>query len=313
MEGGKTLKIVLNAEPFCYSPKAIQIWTNNGYNYLESSWNEINSKQNWPEVEILVVRLAQKIDSDILIKFPNLKKVVSATTGLDHIDIKALNDKGIRLISLRGHNDFLKTIPSTAEHTWALIMALIRNIPNANDHVKKGGWNRDLFRGIQLKNKTIGIVGFGRTGQKVAEYARAFNMKVKYYDPYVKVQQDIKINSLKHLFEQSDIITFHVHLNEETHHLLNNKNIQNLKINSYLINTSRGSIWDESAVLKTLIKKKILGIAIDVLGTELDRINTSPLWQAQQKGYNVIITPHIGGATWDAMWACEEYIANSFL
>lgn len=307
------MKIVLNAESYGYSKKAILAWNNNGYKYVASSWDEIYSKPFWQEVDILIVRLAQKIDAGVLVKFPNLTKVITATTGLDHIDLATLKERNIKLISLRGQDNFLKTIPSTAEHTWALLLSLIRNIPSANEHVKSGDWNRDLYRGFQLKNKIIGIIGFGRTGQTVAKYAQAFDMKVIYYDPYVNLVPELKVDSIDQLMKLSDILTFHIHLNEETLNILDAKNIQNIKSECFLINTSRGKIWDEEIVAEKILNKRILGVASDVLSTELDDITKSPLWQAQQKGYNVIITPHIGGATWDAMWACEEYITNSFL
>jgi len=236
--------------------------------------------------------------------------LVSATTGLDHIDQEALKQKNIKLISLRGQDDFLNTIPSTAEHTWALLLALIRNIPAANEDVRTGSWNRDKFRGYQLKEKMLGIIGLGRTGRKVAGYAQAFNMRVQYYDPFVDEKQFHKCGQLEELLNSSDIISLHVHLDKGTRHLIGVHNIAALKKGCLLINTSRGDLLDENAVTNALILKNIKGIATDVLSTELDDIKSSPLWQAQQKNENIIITPHIGGASCDAMWACEEFIVD---
>src|SRR5690606_22739642 len=130
---------------------------------------------------------------------------------------------------------FLKTIPSTAEHTWGLLLSLVRHIPAANEHVKTGSWKRDLFRGSQLKGKTLGIIGFGRTGRKVAEYARAFDMRVIFYDPYITSGAAEQIGTLDLLMEQSDILTFHVHLNDETTYMLNDKNVPHLKKSVYLL------------------------------------------------------------------------------
>ncbi|CAN5782109.1 N/A [soil metagenome] len=302
--------IVLNAEPSGYSEKAIQRWQEKGYTYQSSNWHEIINTISFEGVHILIVRLAKKIDASILDKFPGLVYLVSATTGLDHIDQDALKEKNITLVSLRGQDDFLRTIPSTAEHTWALLLALIRNIPAANEDVKAGNWDRDKFRGYQLKGKKIGIVGLGRTGKKVAAYATAFEMEVQYFDPYVNEIVFYKCNTLDELLSSSDIISLHVHLNEETTNLIGEHNIVHIKKNALLINTSRGNILDETVISNALNSKKIKGIATDVLSTELEGIKLSPLWQAQQKMENVIITSHLGGATWDAMWACEEYIVD---
>ena len=302
--------IVLNAEPTGYSAKAIESWKHKGYIYQASSWKEIETAGSFEDVNILIVRLAKKIDRSILNKFPNLTHLITATTGLDHIDLESVDDSGIKLVSLRGHDDFLQTIPSTAEFTWALLLALIRNIPAANEHVKQGLWDRDKFRGYQLKGKQLGIIGLGRTGKKIANYALAFDMKIQYFDPYVNDRAFQKTDQLEKLLSSSDIISLHVHLNDETHQLIGEHNISLIKNDCLIINTSRGNILDEEAIVKALVSKKIKGIATDVLSTELDDIKASPLWQAQQKNENIIITPHIGGASCDAMWACEEFVVE---
>jgi D-3-phosphoglycerate dehydrogenase / 2-oxoglutarate reductase len=308
------MRIVLNAEPIHYSEAAIETWKQRGFHYQSSSWDEINLSKVFPQVEILIVRLAQKVDSEVLNKFPHLKKVVTATTGIDHIDTDELRTRNIELVCLRNQNEFLKTIPSTAEHTWGLLMALIRNIPAANEHVRKGNWNRDLFKGYQLKNKTIGILGMGRTGSKVAYYASAFDMNVIFFDPHViKSQWGTKVNELKQILSKSDIISVHVHLSEDTKQLLNAENLCYIKPKAFIINTSRGKLVDEDVLASLLRNNIISGIASDVLCNEFDDIRCNSLWKLQNEGYNVILTPHIGGATWDAMWSCEEYIVKKLI
>ena len=302
--------IVLNAEPNGYSEKAIHHWKQKGYTYKTSGWKEIENSNSFEDVNILIVRLARKVDRTILYKFPNLTYLVTATTGLDHIDLELVKERGIKLVSLRGHDDFLQTIPSTAEHTWALLLALIRNIPAANEDVRSGHWDRDKFRGYQLKGKTMGIIGLGRTGRKVAAYAQAFDMQVQYFDPYITDHSFHKTADLNELLSTSDIISIHVHLADETYQLISEQNISTIKNGCLLINTSRGNILDEAAVVKALVSKKVKGVATDVLSTELVDIRLSPLWQAQQKSESVIITPHIGGASYDAMCACEEFIVD---
>jgi D-3-phosphoglycerate dehydrogenase len=302
------MRKVLNVEPYGYSRHAMSLWKEKGYDYVEASWDEVALGNKWDEVEILIVRLSRIIDFKELSYFSNLKIIVSATTGLDHLNIEALAEKGVEIISLKGEKEFLDGIPSTAEHAWALIQNIMRNIPSASSDVRAGNWNRDRFRGYQLKNKTIGIIGLGRTGGKVAKYAEAFDMKVMYYDPFVDSNAYAKMESLNNLLASADVITLHVHLNEQTQYLLNGVNIEKVKQGSYLVNTSRAAIWDEESVVQALAKGQIGGVATDVLITELSEIKDSPLWKASQTESNIIITPHIGGATWDAMWACEEYI-----
>lgn len=302
--------MVYNAEPYGYSEKAKALWIEKGFDYRAGSWKEIDQTKTFQDVEVLIVRLQRKVTEQTLDKFPNLVKLVSATTGWDHIDISSLKARNIELVSLRGQDEFLKTIPSTAEHTWALLMALIRNIPKANEDVKSGNWNRDAFRGFELKGKTLGIIGYGRTGQRVASYADAFEMKVVFYDPYMSntPKNHHRVNSLEELIQQSDVVSIHVHLSSETENLLSAEMINKLRHGAFLINTSRGKVWDEKAIVDRLEQGHIAGVAADVLQTELEDITNSSLWQAQHENQNIIVTPHIGGATWDAMWACEDHI-----
>ncbi len=301
---------ILNVEPLGYSASATQIWKSSGFIYIERDWKEISAEEIFYEIDILIVRLQKRIDKAILRRFPRLKMIISATTGTDHLELEALQSAGIELVSLREHSNFLKTIPSTAEFTWGLICTLIRNIPAASKDVSLGNWNRDKFRGLQLSNRKIGIIGLGRVGEMIAKYANAFDMKVGYYDPSVVSSLYLRYSSLDELLETCDIITIHVHLHKDTYHLLNHINLPKVKKGCLLINTSRGNVWDEEALVDVFNTGRISGIAADVLADELNEIHKSALWRLQQKYNNVIITPHIGGATFDAMWSCEEYLAS---
>jgi len=179
--------------------------------------------------------------------------------------------------------------------------------------VLNGNWNRDKFRGYQLKDKNIGIIGLGRIGAMVAEYAQAFKMQVGYFDPRVSNSSYKRFNQLEDLLACSDIITIHIHLESQTTNLLNEQNIEHLKDGSFIINTSRGGIVDENAMVASLKRGNIAGIGVDVLHNELNGFEQSPLWRAAQAGENIIITPHIGGATWEAMHGCEEFLCKKFL
>lgn len=303
-------RAIYNSEPFGYSAKAVQIWQQSGFEYLEGSWDNIHKKESFPKVSGLIVRLAEYLGGEILSKFPDLEFVVSATTGHDHLDLEAIESRGIKLYSLRPHKEFLDSIPSTAEHTWALLMGMLRKTASAGLDVVNGNWNRDNFRGNQLKGKVIGIVGLGRTGLKVAKYAEVFDMSVQYFDPYVDNPNYKKVDTLEGLFKSSDIVSLHVHLNDETEGMIDYGLLSKMNKGSFLVNTSRGKIWLEADVNRAINEGFLSGVATDVLSNELTNLAQSPLLKAAQEGKNVLITPHIGGATWEAMWGCEEFIAS---
>ena len=140
------------------------------------------------EVNILWVRLRHRIDAEVMAAAPHLKIIVTPTTGLNHIDLEEAGRRGIRILSLRGEAEFLQDVRATAEHTLALILALLRHVPTALTHVQEGGWNRDQFKGRELHRKTVGVVGYGRLGRIVARYLRAFDTQVLITDPNLKTE-----------------------------------------------------------------------------------------------------------------------------
>lgn len=313
MESSKM--IITITETLDYNPEAIQLYQKLGDVIQLNSIDEINN----PSVQttnVLVVRLGLKIDESILNKFPDLKYIITPTTGLNHIDLEIAQNKNITILSLKGETDFLNSIPSTAEHTWALIMATQRKLIPAVKHTTDYGWNRDLFKGYNLRHKTIGIVGLGRVGKQVARFAQAFDMQVIYFDPFEAELPNlgIKTEDIRQLFSKADIITIHIPLEKETHGFIDDALIKLMKKNSSIINTSRGEVWDEFAIAKALENNNIGAVATDVLSDEFDEtaIKQNPLMQLQQAGYNIIITPHIAGATFDSMHATELFMATKF-
>jgi|APTNR8051073442_1049403.scaffolds.fasta_scaffold03685_7 D-3-phosphoglycerate dehydrogenase len=302
---------ILNFETDGFSPHARKQWASIG-NYTEIPVTEFRKLPTLDDVEVIIIRLKNYIGREIIDCLPNLKYIVTATTGLDHIDVECAKEREIFIVSLRGETEFLNTISSTSEHAWALLLSLVRYIPQSVTSVRNGLWERDRFRGIQLKRKVIGIIGLGRTGKMVAEYARSFGMDVTYFDPFVTNVHYYRHSTLEELLGACDVITLHVHLQNETENLLNADRIELMKSGSYFINTSRGKLVDECALVKQMEIGRIRGVATDVLSSELTDIKESPLYQAMTRGLNVIITPHLGGATWDAMHLCEEFIVNKF-
>ncbi|PIR70153.1 MAG: hypothetical protein COU46_03025 [Candidatus Niyogibacteria bacterium CG10_big_fil_rev_8_21_14_0_10_42_19] len=308
---------ILITEPKDYSLKALSIYKKTGkvFFFPELKGGQRDSVLN--SSEVLVVRLVHKINNEWFDKMPSLKMIATPTTGLNHIDVQGAEKRGIKIISLRGYIKFLKDIPSTAEETMALMLALVRNIPWAYEDVKKGRWDRDAWRGHQLIHKTLGLVGCGRLAKIIAKYARAFGMNVLGYDPYVSKKDmeryGIKKIDLNTLLKMSDIISLHVLLTDKTHNLLKEKHFKIMKPSAYFINTARGEIIKRDALYKALKNKWIKGAAIDVMSEEDSKgrhLKKDPLVSYAKKNKNLIIVPHIGGATIEAMHATEEFVAE---
>lgn len=306
--------IILDSD--AYSPEAIKFYKSLGRVWL---WDKISASQKkkiLPGVDIIVTRL-NFVKKDLIDKTPNLKIIASNTTGLNHIDVDYAKEKGVKIISLRGHKGFLREITSTAELTFGLMFALIRNIPEAFEDVKKGNWDRNTFRGHQLRGMTLGILGFGRLGKIVARYARAFGMNIIAHDPNVSnkfiARQGVGPVSMKQLFKDSDILTVQVLLVPQTKNLITASHLKLMKPTAYLINTARGEIIKKGSLVMALKKKWIKGAAIDVMWDEsLDgkHLKKDPLWAYAKKNNNILIVPHIGGAAYEAMHTTENYIAN---
>jgi D-3-phosphoglycerate dehydrogenase len=197
------------------------------------------------------------------------------------------------------------------------LLALIRHIPAASQHVAAGGWDRNLFKGNNLSGKKLGILGFGRVGKQVAGYAKAFGMAVQACDPYSGEWMDgvKQLTDAAQLFSQSDIISIHIPA-AGNDGFASAQLLGHLKPHALLINTSRGSVWDETAVAALLENEKIAGVATDVIAHELDANDRqqSPLLRlAAQHHPRLIVTPHIAGATYESMHATENFVAEKWL
>lgn len=236
--------------------------------------------------------------------------LVTATTGTDHILPEAMA-AGLAVLSLRGRLEFLDTIHATAEHTLALLLALARRIPWAHGAVLSGRWDRDAFRGVELKGRTAGIIGCGRLGRRVAEYLLALGMHVVGYDPYVNSTVGIDmIRDPLMLLRQCDVVTVHVALTESTCGLVGREWFAAMKPGALFINTSRGTMVDELSLLECLQSGRLAGAAVDVLSGEPAVGIGHPLIRYATQRDNLIITPHIGGAVEGVMARCEEHMAD---
>jgi D-3-phosphoglycerate dehydrogenase / 2-oxoglutarate reductase len=264
--------------------------------------------------DVLWVRLRHRIDEEVLAAGPGLRAVVTPTTGLDHLDLEAAERRGVRVLALRGEIDFLREIRATAELTIALMLSLLRHVPEAAEHVRDGGWDRDRFRGRELHEKTAGVVGLGRLGTIVASYLRAFGATVLAADPHrvpAEVPDGVELVELDELLRRADLVTLHVSLSDATRELLGPAELGRMREGAWLVNTARGELVDEAALLGVLRSGRLAGAALDVLRDERPAgMADHPLVRHAREHRDLLITPHIGGATSESMAKTERFLAD---
>ncbi|MBC8473643.1 MAG: phosphoglycerate dehydrogenase [Candidatus Omnitrophica bacterium] len=256
------------------------------------------------DYDCLLVRSGTKATKDIIEAADKLKVIGRAGVGLDNVDLGAASKRGIIVMNTPGGNTI-----STAEHALSLILALSRNIPEADASTKQGKWERKKFMGVELYGKVLGIIGLGRIGAEVAKRAASFGMKIIAYDPFLSLDKakELSIESVevKDIFKKADYITVHTPLTDETRHIINKKAISQMKDDVRIINCARGGIVDEDAVVEGIKSGKIAGAAFDVYEKEPPK--ESPLIGCDK----VILTPHLGASTEEAQVNVAVDIANS--
>ncbi len=256
-------------------------------------------KELLPGYDALVVRSMTKVTRDVLEAGENLKVVGRAGIGVDNVDVQAATELGILVVNAPTAN-----LISATEHTFALLLALVRRVPAAHRSLSSGEWNRKQFVGVELQDKTLGIVGFGRIGQQVAHRARAFDMEVVAYDPYIDTSAagklDVELVELDDLLARADVVTLHVPLTDNTKSLLSAERIRAMKKGAILVNCARGGVLDEEALLQALNDEQLAGAALDVFAQE------PPSDYALMRHPKVVVTPHIGAQTREA----QERIAT---
>lgn len=247
----------------------------------------------------------------------NLKFIISPTTGTDHIDIEYCKNKNIKILTLKNEKEFLKNITATAELTWGLIIGLAKNLSRfTEDVVQKGHWNRNEYINHDLKGNSLGIIGYGRIGKIISNYAKAFDMKIFVYEKNVKKRissKFIKFVSLKKALS-CKFITIHIPL-EKNYNFLSKKILNQISKDSYVINTSRGDIFDEKGLINFIKSKSSNGFAFDVLPSDVIWKNKiSKKYKFLKKmNYNFFITPHIGGNTVESRSKTTIFMIKKFL
>lgn len=262
--------------------------------------------------DVFWFRLGYQMRASLLPERPRCRMLATPVTGLDHIDLEACRARGIRVVSLRGETDFLRTVRATAEFTLGLALALLRRVPVAFQSVCAGHWTRDPFRGRELFGKTAGLVGMGRLGTLVAGYLRALGMDVVGYDPRPDFPAAAarRAASLTEVLATADLVSLHVSYGPTTRHLIGRTELSAMKPGAVLINTSRGGVVDEAALLDALVDGRLAGAALDVLEGEPGIGADHPLVVYARSHDNLIVVPHIGGNTWESFEKTEVFLAG---
>lgn len=259
------------------------------------------------DAEVIITQFCP-ITKKLIDACPSLKVIGVLRGGYENINVEYAEEKGILLYHTPGRNS-----NAVADFTVGMLLAECRNIAKSHCNLKKGFWIRDYTNAASVPDlpyKTVGIVGFGEIGRKVAQRLKGFEMKILTFDPYVKEVPDYvtKVDSLESLAEQSDFVTLHMRMTEETEHIINENILNHMKETAYLINTARSGLVDEKALYQALKDKKIIGAALDVFDVE-PPIADYPLITLE----NVTVTPHLAGGTVDAFTNSPRLLAKEML
>ena len=260
-----------------------------------------------PQYDALVVRSATRVDAPLIERAENLKVIGRAGIGLDNVDVDSATRNGIMVVNAPQSN-----VLSAAEHTMALMLAQARNIPHAHSALVSGSWERERWKGVELHGKTLGVVGLGRVGTLVAQRASAFGMRVIAYDPYIAEgragQMGVElIDTVAELCRRADFLTIHLPKTPETVGLISDRELASVRPGMRIINTARGGLIDEAALVRALKDGRVAGAAIDVF--ESEPVTEHELFELD----NVVVTPHLGASTAEAQDKAGLAIAEQIL
>lgn len=251
----------------------------------------------------LIVRSATKVTDDMMGRAPHLRVIGRAGVGVDNIDVAAATARGIAVFNAPGGNTI-----AAAELTMALMLSLVRKVTEADRSIRDGRWDRASFRGVELRGRTVGIIGGGRIGGEVAKRCAAFDMEVLIDDPYLGEERALELGAklvdLEDIVQMADVVSLHVPLTEETRGLIDADALDRMKGSAYLINVSRGGVVDEKALAEALESRNIAGAALDVYESEPLSLD-SPL----RKAPNLVMTPHLGASTKEAQVGVAREVA----
>ncbi|MBB6062362.1 D-3-phosphoglycerate dehydrogenase [Thermosipho japonicus] len=285
---------------------AMERLMNSGYNVTSEHLEKDELIKEIPNIDVLVVRSATKVTADIIEAGKNLKIIARAGTGLDNVDVEKAKEKGIKVINTPGANGI-----SVAELAIGLMISCARHIAKGTMDLKNGEWTKKQLKGHELYKRTVGIIGFGNIGREVAKRLLAFDMRVLAYDPFVKeTDMNVEIVDLDTIFKESDFITIHVPLTNETKHLVSKEAFEKMKDGVILINAARGGVVDEEALYNALASGKVYAAGLDVFEVEPP---TDELRKKLLELPNVVATPHIGASTVEAQLRVGQIIVDKIL
>jgi D-3-phosphoglycerate dehydrogenase len=258
------------------------------------------------DINALVVRSQTQVTARVLEAAQSLEVVGRAGVGVDNIDVDAATQRGVTVV-----NAPLANTMSAAEHAFALMLALARNVPQAHAALQAGRWDRNKYMGVELAGRTLGIIGLGRIGTEVARRARAFQMRVLAYDPYVSHERasalGVELRELEALLSQSDFVTLHTALHEGTRNLINAERLVNAKHGIRIINTARGALIDEQALFEAVESGQVSGAAIDVFSKE------PAVGNVLTTSDKIVVTPHLAASTVEAQDRAAVSVAEELL
>jgi D-3-phosphoglycerate dehydrogenase len=284
-----------------------------------NSQKELYAELSNEQFDVIFTRLGVYFDSKCFELQNQLRFLVTSTTGLNHIDLESAKKFNVKVISLKGEFEFLSNIRSTAEHTWALLLACIRQFRGAIQSTMEGNWNRIPYLSDELDGKTLGIIGYGRLGKIVAGYGLAFNMKVMVHDHNFinPTPSGILADSLDNVLHHADYLLLMISFSPENINFMSEEKFSQMKSGAYFINTSRGELVNENDLLFNLETGHLKGAGIDVLWEDSKWANkiegSHELLDYARKNTNLIITPHMGGYGIESISKTREFVTQKFI
>jgi len=283
---------------------------------LNYHWTKDEILANIHKYDGIVIRSKLKITKKIIDKATHLKFIARAGAGMENIDVVYAESKGIKCLHApEGNRD------AVAEHAIGMILSLFNNLCRANKEVRDGKWIREGNRGVELKGKTVGIIGYGNMGSAFAERLKGFGVKILVYDKYKKGfgNNEVIETSLAQIFEEADVLSLHTPLTDETHYLINDAFINKFKKNIYIINTARGKSLNTADLVKNIQSGKVLGACLDVLEYELvsfeniDSQNLPEPFRYLAQSDKVMLSSHIAGWTVESNEKIAQFLAEKIL
>jgi D-3-phosphoglycerate dehydrogenase len=269
--------------------------------------NREGLRQALPEANALVVRSDTKVTDELMALAPHLRVIGRAGIGVDNIDLAAATRRGIPVLNAPGANTV-----SAAEHAVALLLALVRRVPQAAHSMSEGRWDRSAFAGVELRGKTLGVIGLGRVGAHVAGIARAIGMKVIAHDPFLPATRakdlGVALLPLDDVLSQADVVTLHLPLTKETRGMIGKERLARMKPGALLINAARGELVDEAALIAALSDHRLGGAGLDVFAQE-----PLPADAPLRKLEPVVLTPHVAASTREAQDRAAVEIGQAVL